>query len=346
MDINEISDKRDKAAFRNITFSKFQKSKAKDELLKSLYNSKLEQACYWSGEFICAGHLLDLWEIIISYVCKFIHIGNPKLILYLEMRYNNFVQIINNGYNDNLLLLRNNNKIRKLFCEIVCIAALSNKKHLYKEIKIDKNTEYDLLELSDKFKAPSIEYVKKIYLENDPKELYIPINELIYNLETKNIVETCYWYEWILNYENILNKKKIKCKCEGRSYAPKDFYHDIIWIIWDIIFYFTKNNKSSILNKIINSLFTLFCMKYNTSFKKKRKYIIYFAFTLLIEPVNFDQVIIKDKELINKFISNIDVIYRQIKKNEESLKTDYLFHNLNKTNIEKTIEKFDILDNI
>ena len=74
-------------------------------------------------------------------------------------------------------------------------------KEQHTQIKIDKNTEYDLLELSDKFKAPSIEYVKKIYLENDPKELYIPINELIYNLETKNIVETCYWYEWILNYE-------------------------------------------------------------------------------------------------------------------------------------------------
>ena len=48
MDINEISDKRDIAAFRNITFSKFQKSKARDELIKSLYNSKLEQACNWS----------------------------------------------------------------------------------------------------------------------------------------------------------------------------------------------------------------------------------------------------------------------------------------------------------
>lgn len=346
MDTSEISDKRDLTAFRKITFSKFQKTKAKEELIKSLYNSKLENACYWSAEFICSGHFLELWDILISYFCKYIHIGNPKMVIYLEMRYNNFIKIINNGYNDNILLLRNNPKIRQLFCEIVCVMALSNKKHLYKEIKIDKNTQYDLLELTDKFKAPSINYVKKIYLENDPKELYIPINELIYNLESENIVETCYWYEWILNYEMILKKKKIKCKAEGRSYAPKDYYHDIIWIIWDIIYYYINLKKNNIMSKIIDSLFKLFCIKFNPSFKRKRKNIIYFAFTILIEKVNLNENIIKEHEIISKFSSNIDFIYKQIKKNEESLRTDYLFHNLNKSNIEKTIEKIDILDNM
>ena len=346
MDTSEISDKRELSAFRKITFSKFQKSKAKEELIKSLYNSKLENACYWSAEFICSGHFLELWDILISYFCKYIHIGNPKMVIYLDMRYNNFIKIINNGYNDNILLLRNNAKIRQLFCEIVCVMALSNKKHLYKEIKIDKNTQYDLLELTDKFKASSINYVKKIYLENDPKELYIPINELIYNLESENIVETCYWYEWILNYEIILKKKKIKCKAEGRSYAPKDYYHDIIWIIWDIIYYYVNLKKNNIMNKIIDSLFKLFCIKYNPSFKRKRKNIIYFAFTILIEKVNLNENIIKEHQIISKISSNIDLIYKQIKKNEESLRTDYLFHNLNKSNIEKTIEKIDILDNM
>jgi hypothetical protein len=346
MDTSEISDKRDLTAFRKITFSKFQKSKAKEELIKSLYNSKLENACYWSAEFICSGHFLELWDIFITYFCKYIHIGNPKMVLYLEMRYNNFIKIINNGYNDNILLLRNNAKIRQLFSEIVCVMALSNKKHIYKEIKIDKNTQYDLLELTDKFKAPSINYVQKIYLENDPKELFIPINELIYNLESDNIVETCYWYEWILNYEIILKKKKIKCKAEGRSYAPKDYYHDIIWIIWDIIYYYVNLKKNNIMSKIIDSLFKLFCIKFNPSFKRKRKNIIYFAFTILIEKVNLNENIIKEHEIISKFSSNIDLIYKQIKKNEESLRTDYLFHNLNKSNIEKTIEKIDILDNM
>ncbi len=343
----EINDKREQSEFKNVTFSKYQKSKAKEELLKSLYQSKLENACYWSSEFICSGHILELWDIIILYFCKYIHIGNPKLVIYLEMRYNVFIKIINNGYNDNILLLRNNDKIRKLFSEIICIIALSNKKHIYKEIKIDKNTQYNLLELTDKFKAPSIDYVKKIYLENDPKELFIPINELIYNLESKNIIETCYWYEWILNYENILKKKKIKCHSEGRSYAPKNFYNDIIWILWDIIFFYSKLLEDKLITKIINGLFTLFCIKFNLTCKRKRKYIIYFAFTILIEKIDLDQSIIKNSniEVVDKITKNINLIYKQIKKNEESLKIDYLFHNL-KTNVEKTMEKFELLDNI
>ena len=31
-------------------------------------------------------------------------------------------------------------------------------------------------------------------------------------------------------------KKKKKCVCEPRIYAPKGYHNDIVWIIWDIIF--------------------------------------------------------------------------------------------------------------
>jgi hypothetical protein len=343
--------------FKNITFSKFQKSKARYELIKSLCDEKIENACYWSAEFICSGHYLELWDIILYYVYKYIHNGNPKLALYLNMRYNNFETIIANGYGQNILVLRNNDKIRKLFCEIMCVLCFSLKKNVICDIKLDKHESFDIASMSERFKAPNVTYIENIIKEDDPKELIIPINELVYNLINKNIINVYYWFEWIIEYENICKKKKKKCACENRSFAPQGSTHDIIWIIWDILLYYGNSsltnrtynicdtsNNSEIKYKIILSLLELFIIKYNNSVKKKRKYIIYFAFALLIENSNINSAIITYPEKIEAIVSKIDTIYKEIKKNEVTPKTDYLFTNLNKTNLEKTIEKIELIN--
>jgi hypothetical protein len=191
---------------------------------------------------------------------------------------------------------------------------------------------------------------------------------MVYNLISKNIIQVCYWYEWLIEYENICTKKKRKCICENRAYAPHGHTHDLIWIVWDILFYYSdpsitdkkynistsasnstsiSNTSTSILkHKIIQNLFDLFIIKYNNSVKKKRKYIIYFAFTLLIEELNYSINIIENQEAVQVIVSKINSIYKDIKKNEETPNTDYLFNNLNKSNLEKSIEKMDLFNEL
>ena len=71
MDVNEINDKRKQADFKGITFSKHKKAEVKKALLSSLLDTKVENANHWCAEYICAGHFMDLWEIILLYLSKY-----------------------------------------------------------------------------------------------------------------------------------------------------------------------------------------------------------------------------------------------------------------------------------
>ena len=344
----EINDVREQKDFKGITFSEFKKTDVKKELINNLYNAKIESACYWSAELICAGHYGELWDTIIGFYTKHIHIGNPKLISYLELRMNHFKEIIANGYRDQELRLRNNEKLRKLFCEVMCVLCEARKKHCYTEVKV-KKAEFDLTQMTDRFKAPNVRYAEDIFMKDDPKELFIAANEFAYNIseEGKNSVGACYWMEWIIEFETICKQKKEKFKCERRTFAqvePK-FQMDIIWIIWDI-FLEEASKRSNLVQRIVNSALNIFCLKYTSGCHKKRRLLMYFVIEVFTEPYSLDEEIVKDKNKIMVITQNINKIYKQIKKNEHSPGTDYLYHNLNATNLEKTIAKLETMNSL
>lgn len=347
MNENEINDVRNSSDFKNITFSEFSRSKVKIELIKSIHNNDIEPACYWAIELICAGHYNDLWNCIITYSSRYIHISNPKLPLYLSKRFEGFKNIVNNGYQENELYLRNNNDIRKLFAEIITILCYSKKGHCYENYAIKNNDEFDITNITNRLKANSVEYAKQIFTNKDPKEIFIAINEFIFNISEVNqdTITACYWLEWILKFETIYKQKKIILECERRAFIPVEhkYQMNIVWMLWESIIIKSQDKKNN--ENIINALLSLFCIKYRPSCNRTRKYLIYWAISILTEDINYNNPLIKNNNIIKNVSNNIDLIYKQIKKNEKTPNTDYLFDGIKEeNNIDKSIKKLETMN--
>jgi hypothetical protein len=344
-----INDLRSPSDFKSYTFSKYKKTDVRDKLIENIIKGKIEPACYWCAELICAGHFMEVWESALYILSKHIHLANPKLASYLENRFTIFRNIMTQGYYVTELDLRNSIKIRHLFAEIVCVLATSPKKHAFETIKINRQEEFDITQMTERLHAPSITFIENVFKREDPKEIYIALNEFAYNLQSKEMIVACYWIEWLIEFELICKNRKEPCVCKKRHDVPVDkkFQCDIIWIIWEIFQEYTEKLNNPFLIKIMNSLFQLFCIKYTGGAPKKRRYLLYYAVAILCEPVMTDIEMIPNKQQIEMVISKINEVYREIKKKEESPNTDYMFSNIDsQDNFNNSVKKLKIMQQI
>ena len=345
----EINDIREPGKFKVEKFSKYKKCDVRNQLIQNMIRGKIEPACYWSAELICAGHFMELWETILHYAGKHIHLGNPKIIPYLEMRFEGFRQIIQQGHHLNELQLRNHPTIRRLFAEVIATLTYSERKHSFESIKINRVEEFDMTQMTERLKAPSMRYAEGLFLKEDPKELYIAINEFCFHLENRNMVNACYWVEWVIEFDLICRKRKESCLCQKRLEKPVEnkYQRDIIWLVWDGLMATVEKMGNPFIEKLMGSLLTLFCIKYTTGACKKRRYLLYFAVALLTEPVPTHIDLVVKKELLANAVEKIGEVYKQIKKNEQSPNTEYLFNNLEKaSNFEKSIRKLEMMESM
>jgi hypothetical protein len=246
--------------------------------------------------------------------------------------------------------MRNNAKIRQLFAEVISVLCHSRKKHSLEAIKITKADEFNMTHMASKLKAPTIKYVEDIFKPDDPKELFIAMNEFAYHMtkDSKNSVSACYWLEWILEYETLCKHKKELCMGETRQFAPiqDKFKNDIIWLVWDIILHECSSKKNPLLSKIINSLLEIFSIKYTNGVKKRRKFLIYYAISILTDPLDLTIEIIANKNELDAIIKKIGIVYKDVKKSEESLNVDYLYAGVERSNLDKTIERLEKMNAI
>lgn len=330
--------------FKKKSFSNYKVTDIKGQLIKYVTSSDIEKSCFFVSELICSGLYIDLWEIILHILGKFIYNCNLKLICYIEIKFYDFKMYINSGVDE--LQLRNSENIRILFCEMISIMCLSNKSQSISRVKIEKN-DLDSIHLTSKLKANNVEYANKVFSSgNDPIELFISINELIYNIncENPNQFLIFFWIEWIIKFTQVLKKNKKNTDCKLRNYPVGDKHKkNVIFLILDCIK--TKQTDNPLIKKCINSLINLFCIRYSASCNSKRIYLIYLCVNILISKnINTSVPITNDISLIQKIKNKNDFFYKEIKKNEVHKYTGGEgIDDGEKSSIDKSMERINIV---
>ena len=344
----EINDIREPKEFSGTTFSEFKKSEVKKELLKSLRESLIEPACYWCAELVCSGHYIDIWDIIITFYSKFVQLGHPEMCVYIEHRINTFREIARSGYAGNDLAMRNNERVRRLFSEIMCVLCDSPTRHPFEEVKIDQ-TYFVMTNITNKLKAPDVSYATETFKTDDPKELYIAVNELSYSVSStgKNLMSACFWTEWIMSYKRICQSKKETCVCVRRDIVEVDEKHKrhVDWMVWNIFIHAANTHRNPRVKKLIHSLMNIYALKYSNGVFRKRRFLMYVAISLLVDKVTLGGELISTntKEKIKSVASSIHTIYKQIKVRERTPSIDDTVANVKQSSLEKSIEKLDKL---
>jgi hypothetical protein len=281
------------------TFSNYKKSLAVKELMTSIYYQKNEDAYFWTAELLTSNCIIEIWDTYIEFMCKYTHIYNPKIPMYLHKKFLEFKEIA--GQTNDDIKLRNIDEIRRLFFTLTLIFC-SSKRECVLDIPIFQfNFEID--KMYTNLKAPNVSYIQNYFKNGDPKEYYIPLNELMFHLkETKNKMDIFYWIEWIIEYDALLLKNKKQLQCVKRPFAVNT---NIIWIVWEILLSFDKQP--------IDSLLELFSIKYKTN--KKKKCILHLSAMYIITKIDYN-IPILEPGLLKNIEESINIAFEKIKKKE------------------------------
>jgi hypothetical protein len=317
-----IIDPRPLGAFKDETFSNFKKRDVINKLFKCIEEGKIEEACYWVTECICSGYTIELFEKLIIFSSKIVHINSPKLPEYLWRKYLTFVSSydhIGKKERGQLIHLRNTQSVRNIFFDLITTITSSPKTKRFDKITKVKEDDFQYSNIQSKLKATMQVLPSHIIRFTDPEELRIIMNEFLFHLKNRNggYTDAIYWVEWLVQWEKINKKKKIKFEIECRDINEVDPKHckDPIWLIWEIIFYECVERDEDSKTQI-QSLYRFFRNEYTCGKRGSRIPLIYHAIGYLSLPVKFNIPIRKDKNIFIQCQCNVNLMFKSKKGNE------------------------------
>jgi hypothetical protein len=290
----DVYDTRTVVDFQKFTFSGHLRNHVYKVLDENIKLGHADYSCYWALELLCSGLTHSVWVSFFEAAARHVNRGAPNIFLYLTRMYERF-----SGYESQYSIIqmtdiRNNHDARTLICEVAASLALCRKNKLPVVPKIKPEHDFNQITIQENLKSPSANYARHISKQNDPLELYIPLNELVYSLrpETRDITKSIYWVSWILKYASQFkkqNKTELACSARGNDYIESKFFRHTLWLIWDAVLDAARTSpQSGVLKEYIEALYKIHCLRWSPSLLKTRLPFLIVAIQYICESTTLD----------------------------------------------------------
>lgn len=290
----DIYDGRTVVDFQKFTFSGHLRQHVYKVLEENIKLGHADYSCYWALELLCSGLTHSIWQTFFESAAKHINRGAPNAFLYLVKMYEKFAQYENQYSVMSMTDIRNNADVRIMICEIAASLALCRKNKLPPIPKIKPEHDFQQATVHENLKSPSASYARHITKQQDPYELYIPLNELVYSMrpETRDISKSLYWVSWMLKYASQYkkqNKRDLVCASRSNVYIESKFTTHTIWLIWDAVLDCSRSSpQSGILREYIDALYKIHCLRWTPSLLKSRLCFLAVAIQYICESTTLD----------------------------------------------------------
>lgn len=306
----EIFDKKNSNS--KLSYSNYKKTDVKKKFIESLKNKDLDKCILFCVELDMSGEQEFIWNQIIYYYCDYINLYNTGFIIYFYKRYLSFINYTKKIY-DNKYDYRNSLKMRNHLIELICTFLLSNYNNLQKLPSINAK-HFDFK--NHKLLCKEINDINNIILINDPKDIIIPCNEILYILKLKDnskYKNNClFWINWLFVWDKKFNNDFVVRKIEN---IDSKYHNSISWIIWEIIFYSIKSKKNNCLLNKIKCLFYFFKLNYKKQTQKNKLIVV--AILLILDSKRYDELeFFNDYHIILKSVMNVNYFYNQVHQNK------------------------------
>jgi len=290
----DIFDSRTVVDFQKFTFSGHLRTHVYKVLDENIKLGHADYTCYWILELMCSGLVHSCWNTLFLSAALHINRGAPNVFPYLVRMYERFAPYEGQYSVMSMTDIRNNHDARYLFCEVGASVALCRKSKLPSLPRIKVEHDFTQVVIQENLKAPSSMYARSLMKQEDPMELYVPVNELAYCLkpDIRDSIRGLYWVSWILAYASKYKADKnhyLICAYRSNDYVDEQYLRSPIWILWSVVLEAARTSpQSGVLTPYIDALYKMYCLRWSKGDLKKRLPFLITALIFVCESTTLD----------------------------------------------------------